>query len=144
MVSRTIGVIALAGSLAGCLSSTTVAVPTEVVGIVALDVAPGAGRGVGPEGGCGSVAFGDDLRLHGDPTRTPSVWLEFRDSAEILAVRWPPGFSARFEPELVIYDAHRRPVARDGDALADAGGYPADNGRPIRLFSFNGVDYPCE
>jgi hypothetical protein len=142
MKVRTIGLVSFAVALTGCLSSTVPA-PTDRVGIVALDVAPGAGLGVGPEGGCGSVAF-EDLRLHGDPTRMPAVWLESGDNGEILAVRWPPGFSARFEPRLVIYDARRSAVARDGDILTDAGGYPSGNGHPIGLFSFNGVDYPCE
>jgi hypothetical protein len=71
------------------------------------------------------------------------VWVEALDAGRPFVIRWPPGFSARFEPGLVIYDAHGKAVARDGDLLRDASGYPGD-GRLPALFSFNGVDYPCE
>ena len=89
------------------------------------------------------MAFAD-LRLRGDPKLVPAVWLETLDGGQDVVVRWPPGFSARFEPQLVIYDARSHPVARAGDILRDASGHPDSNGRLPTLMSFNGVDYPCE
>jgi hypothetical protein len=139
-VVQTLCVLALAAVLAGCGSSPA---PTEPTGFIALDVAPGLGLGVGPTGGCGDVAFAD-LRLRGDPATTPSIWVELVETGERLAARWPPGFRARFEPGLVVYDAHSRAVLRGGDVLTSVSGYPADAPQPMRLFSFNGVDYPCE
>ena len=139
-VVQALCVLALAAVLTGCGSS---AAPTEPTGFIALDVAPGLGLGVGPTGGCGDVAFAD-LRLRGDPATTPSIWVELVETGERLAARWPPGFRARFEPGLVVYDAHSRAVLRDGDVLTNVSGYPADAPQPISLFSFNGIDYPCE
>jgi hypothetical protein len=115
--------------------------PTTVV--IPIDVAPGTGLGSGPEGGCGSVAF-SDLRLEGDPDGSPPVWVVDVAGGPPLPIRWPPGFSARLEPLLVIYNARRQPVARAGDVLMDASGYPSSDAHPATLFSFNGVDYPCE
>jgi hypothetical protein len=146
-VSRAFAGIGLGAILA---TACTTAIPsveasasaTEVMD-VPLAVAPGAGLGAGPQGGCGSVAF-SDLRVHGDQSRSPAVWVVAVDGGAAHAIRWPPGFSARFEPTLVIYDARGRPVARDGDLLANASGYPQSDRHPMTLFSFNGVDYPCE
>ena len=112
-------------------------------GVVPLDVVPGAGLGAGPQGGCGSVAF-SDMQLHGDPTASPAVWLVDVDGGVSHPIRWPPGFSARFHPTLVILDAHGRVVARDGDVLKDASGDLPSARHPMTLFSFHGVDYPCE
>ncbi|HVL52705.1 MAG TPA: hypothetical protein VM344_00415 [Vitreimonas sp.] len=113
------------------------------VRFVPLDVMPGTGLGNAGPGGCGSVAFAD-LRLRGDAARVPAVWVDVVGEEIVLQVRWPPGFTARFEPELVLYDAHRRPVAINGDILTDGDGYPGDPPDPITLLSFNGVDFPCE
>lgn len=129
--------------LYGCGTQGPSPEPTPFLGIVALDIAPGTGLGVGPQGGCGSVGF-SDLRLFGDAMANPPVWLESTDDRARVVIRWPPGFSARFEPELVIYDARRQPVLRNRDLLTNASGYPERDGRRATLFSFNGVDYPCE
>jgi hypothetical protein len=117
---------------------------TEPVGFVILDTMPGTGLGPPPRGGgCGSVAF-LDLRLRGDPDRVPAVWVEAVHDGTPLRVVWPPGFRARFEPDLVLYDARGRLVAREGDILTNGGGDPDFADRPMTLSSFNGVDYPCE
>jgi hypothetical protein len=116
--------------------------PADVI-VVPLDVAPGAGLGSGPQGGCGSVAF-SDMRLQGDATASPAVWVVDVDGGDSHPIRWPPGFSARFEPALVIYDARGRAVGREGDVLKNTSGYPQSDQHPMTLFSFNGVDYPCK
>ncbi len=89
------------------------------------------------------MAF-SDLRLRGDTTKTPAIWVVDIDGGLLHQIRWPPGFSARFEPDLVVYDARGRAVARDGDVLTNASGYPVSDRHPMTLYSFNGVDYPCE
>lgn len=129
--------------LFGCGTPGPSPQPTVFLGIVALDIAPGTGLEAGPDGGCGSVAF-SDLRLFGDATANPPVWLEGTDDRGRVVMRWPPGFSARFEPELVIYNARQQPVLRNRDLLTNASGYPEHDGRRATLFSFNGVDYPCD
>lgn len=145
------GLLCIAVTLYACAAPSPTAAPTveptataTPAGIVVpLFVAPGTGLGVGPKGGCGGVGF-SDLRVHGDPNRTPSVWVEAVDGGQRVVIRWPPGFSARFEPELVLYDAHGQAVAHEGDILTNASGNPEFNGHPTTLYSFNGVDYPCE
>jgi hypothetical protein len=45
----------------------------------------------------------------------------------------------------VIYDARRTAVARDGDLLTNVSGDPEwPDGTLPTIFSFNGIDYPCE
>ncbi len=146
MTLRLTGVVFLILLLAGCGASTLstpLVDPAPSTLAIPIAVAPGTGLGKGPEGGCGSVAF-SDFRLGGDPDGSPPVWVADVAGGPKLLIRWPPGFSARFEPQLVIYDAHSHPVARAGDILRDASGHPDSNGRLPTLMSFNGVDYPCE
>jgi hypothetical protein len=148
---RLLAGIGLAGVLAAACASTVPTVPSvdpsaaasSETGVVPLDVAPGAGLGRGPQGGCGSVGF-SDLLLHGDPARTPPVWVVDVDGGMAHPIRWPPGFSARFEPDLVVYDARNRAVAHNGDVLRNGSGYPQSDRHPMTLLSFNGIDYPCE
>lgn len=146
-MSRIVVGIVVAAILTTACSTALPPVETGASGadgvVVPLDVVPGAGLSSGPQGGCGSVAF-SDMRLHGDPTASPTVWVVDVDGGNSHPIRWPPGFSATFDPALVILDAHRRAVAREGDVLKNASGYPQSDQHPLTLFSFNGVDYPCE
>lgn len=116
--------------------------PSSPPGLV-LDTMAGAGLGSAPVGGCGSVAF-EDLQLEADPNTNPPVWLRAPSTDAKMHVRWPPGFTARFEPDLVIYDGRGRAVATEGDVLTDVAGLPERGGRPPTILSFNGTDYPCE
>lgn len=108
-----------------------------------LETAEGDGLGTPPLGGCGSSAFGD-LKVGGDQRATPAVWLEDPNTGEVVHVVWPAGFSATFDPTLVIYDARRRVVAREGDILSGVSGFPDRPDRPALILSFNGTNYPCQ
>lgn len=39
-----------------------------------------------------------------------------------FAIRWPPGFTARFAPDLEVLDPGGKVVARGGESVTDAGG----------------------
>jgi len=50
----------------------------------------------------------------GDPLEP--IWLRAPDGARISIV-WPAGFTVRFQPKAILYDAHGRAVAAAGDSV---------------------------
>jgi hypothetical protein len=92
----TAGTIALV--LAGCVTSPTKALPT-------LSSFNGGCRGVGLE-----------ATLAGDATDHRVAWLVV-DGGRRWDVVWPPGFRARFDPNLAVLDASGRVVYRAGDKI---------------------------
>lgn len=99
-----------------------------------------------PLGGCGA-AEPQPFLLRGDPAGNDEgeqVWLEPHLGGGQLAAIFPYGFSARFEPQLVLRDGDGVVVARAGDTLELAGagdpmamcGIASVNGQPTPRASF--------
>lgn len=57
------------------------------------------------------------------------TWVTFDGSNERRALRWPPGYSAQFDP-LVVYDPQGAVIARGGDHVLGDGWEPADASGP--------------
>jgi hypothetical protein len=101
-----------------------------LVVVLALSVAPQA-HGSLPtvaawNGACAGIGLGE-ATLAGDRQDPYLAWLVYPDG-ERTDVVWPPGYSARFTPDLEILDASGRVVHRAGDVI-DGGcvtgwGYP--------------------
>ncbi len=69
---------------------------------------------------------GGGARLMGDPSDPRVAWLE--GSGNRGEVVWPPGFSARFAPDLEVLDASGKVLYREGDEIVEgcAVGPPED------------------
>jgi hypothetical protein len=52
------------------------------------------------------------------------TWVTFDDSNERRELRWPPGYSAQFDP-LIVYDPQGAVVARGGDLVLGDGWEPS-------------------
>ena len=92
---RTLAAIALAALLAAC--TTTRPLPT-------LASYNGGYRGIGI-----------DAVLAGDPNDPRVAWLEWNGRRDIV---WPPGFTARFAPNLQVLDGSGTVVFRAGDRIS--------------------------
>ena len=76
-------------------------------------------------GACRGIGLGD-ATLAGSPTDERVAWLETPGGRREIV--WPPGFTARFTPELEVLDSAASIVFRAGDRISGgctAG--PADN-----------------
>jgi hypothetical protein len=98
-------VVVLAG-LAGCAREPW---PRMTFRPLASDEA--AVRTIRPEWTCAGGAF--DAVLHGSPGDPPATWIIHGDGRREEVV-WPPGYSARFHPGLLMFDEAGILVARDG------------------------------
>jgi hypothetical protein len=76
-----------------------------------------------PSGEC-PAALMAGMRLRGDGAAKPPVWVEDPQGKRFTVI-WPNGFSARFDPKLVLLGSGGGVVARDGDLL-DLGGGQVD------------------
>jgi hypothetical protein len=103
---------------ASVLVAACAATPQPSFSLPTLSTDSGACRGVGVEG-----------TLAGNPSDARLAWIDL-DHADRQEVIWPPGFRARFAPDLEIVDATGTVVLRDRDRIAGgctAGG-PEDPG----------------
>ena len=66
-------------------------------------------------GGCRGVAL-LNVTLAGDPNDPRVAWLASTGGGR-REIIWPPGFSARFDPNLEVLDAAGREVFRAGDKI---------------------------
>jgi hypothetical protein len=57
---------------------------------------------------------GIDAVLHGSPGDPPSTWIIHVVDGRREEVVWPPGYSARFDPGLLLFDEAGILVGRDG------------------------------
>jgi hypothetical protein len=61
--------------------------------------------------------IGLDAVLVGDPGDAQVAWLETSDGRTI-ALTWPPGYAARFDPDLTVVDGDGQVRFRAGDRVA--------------------------
>jgi hypothetical protein len=80
---------------------------------------------------CGGGTYAEPVGLHGSFDGQARTWIWLERSHERRDVVWPAGYTAAFEPSLVVFDATGRPVAREGDSVY--GGCPMPNGELIEL-----------
>ncbi len=90
--------------LAGC-GVTPSPSPATSVALPTLTTFTGACRGVGL-----------DATLTGDPMDPRVTWL-LDEGGRRQDIVWPPGFTARFTPELEVLDASGAIVFSDGDEI---------------------------
>lgn len=55
--------------------------------------------------------------LRGDRTADPPVWAAFGEHRAPIV--WPPGYTAAFDPDLIVIAPDGRIIAHDGDSLED-------------------------
>lgn len=77
----------------------------------------------------GCAGFGIVATLHGDPTYPGITWLEADGSR--LDVYWPPGYRARFTPDLIVIDDHGTVVLREGSSVSE--GCSVEQPEAVRL-----------
>jgi hypothetical protein len=65
---------------------------------------------------CQSVG-GGGAKLKGDPNDARVAWVE--GSGNRGEIVWPPGFTARFAPDLEVLDASGKVVYREGDEITE-------------------------
>lgn len=66
--------------------------------------------------GCAGVGI-EGLVLRGDPDSSSVAWADVGGAR--MAIQWPPGTVARFEPSLVMVAADGSVIARDGDPIPE-------------------------
>ena len=71
----------------------------------------------GYSGGC--LGVGLDATITGDPSDSRIAWL-IVGTGQRKDVLWPPGYRARFDPQLQILDQNGRVVLREGDHVSGA------------------------
>lgn len=80
-------------------------------------------------GGCRGVGL--DGTLAGSPTDPRVTWLAMSGGGRHEII-WPPGFTARFDPDLAVLDASGKVVYRAGDKI-DGGCVASPNDDPASL-----------
>lgn len=73
------------------------------------------------------AGIGLDAVLRGSPADERITWLENRSSGDRIEAVWPPGYSARFSPELEVFDATGRLVYTEGASITGACTTDQDN-----------------
>jgi hypothetical protein len=122
-VSRVARVVVLAGAIVLVVTGCNALVPRTslppllpgAVRIATDDSDPGAGV----TGMCRASRALDPVvgRLEGDAAGTPfSTWLVAADG-RLVYVKWPRGFTARFEPSLELIDSRNEVIARRGEII---------------------------
>ena len=86
-------------------------------------------RTVEPKWTCAGTAF--DAVLHGSPGDPPSTWIIHVANGRREEVIWPPGYSAQFNPGLLVFDESGSLVGREGTHVI--GGCPQPEGVLIGL-----------
>ena len=92
------------------LTPGEIALPTERP----IPLEPGVGTP------CAGVGLG--AVLHGDASDPRAAWLVDTSHGTRIDVVWPPGYRARFAPNLEVLDASEVVVLRAGDVVTGACG----------------------
>lgn len=61
---------------------------------------------------CGGGAYTGSMKLTGEATASPSVWLDWMGAT--VPIHFPVGYYATFDPGLTIHDPAGAPVVREG------------------------------
>jgi hypothetical protein len=69
---------------------------------------------------------GFDAVLRGAPGNPAETWITYDVDGRREEVVWPPGYSARFEPALLVFDESGTLIAREGSQVL--GGCPMPGG----------------
>ena len=67
-------------------------------------------------GGC-TMGVGRDATLHGSPTDPRVTWATDNGSGMQIEILWPVGYSARFDPNVEVFDASGKVVGREADLI---------------------------
>jgi hypothetical protein len=109
--------------VAGCASTTPTPPSSAGVADSGLSAAPSTNVFRLPTvtappnfGGCVGVDLGIPLILDGSPTIEPHAYAVDPGGNE-LPITWPPGYGARFDPDLEVVTADGSVVARKGDEI---------------------------
>ena len=107
------------GPPCGSVPSSAVAPSTSVAlladGEIALPTEPPISVAPGVATACAGVGLG--AVLHGDAADPRVAWLVDTWHGTRIDVVWPPGYRARFAPDLEVLDASGVVVLRAGDAV---------------------------
>ena len=76
------------------------------------------------------AGIGVSASLHGDAADPHVAWL-VNDLGNRIDVTWPPGYRARFTPEIEVLDANGVVVLKEGDAIT--GGCVTGDPRVLHL-----------
>jgi len=101
------------------ISPSAVAPPPSSVPLAAEEIALPTQRPVPLEPGVATPCAGVGLGavLHGDASDPRLAWLVDTSHGTRMDVVWPPGFRARFTPNLEVLDAREVVVLKAGDAV---------------------------
>jgi hypothetical protein len=112
----TVGVVLAAAVATGCAAPRPSPSP-----VPAADGLPLPSSGVAwpspPASPPACAGVGLDAILHGNQADPAVTWLEDRAGGGRIAIKWPPGFRARFAPALEVIDLTGQVVHREGDAI---------------------------
>ncbi|HXX60778.1 MAG TPA: hypothetical protein VEI48_05770 [Candidatus Sulfotelmatobacter sp.] len=85
------------------------------------------------------LALHTPFTLEGDASQSPPVWGVDRAGAT-FDIFWPPGFTARFSPDLEVLDPSGRVVERGG-LVTDLGGGGDPNSGSFDVCSVGAANY---
>jgi hypothetical protein len=81
---------------------------------------------------CAGGTYAQRIHLRGSVVNhNVETWGETDDGTRQMVIVWPAGYSAAFNPQLVVYDAAAHIVARDGDLVHS--GCPMPNGELVDM-----------
>jgi hypothetical protein len=129
-VGGAVGTIAVATMLlAGCgdrqPTSSTVPLP-------AGQAEPFVCRGVG----------GGEVLLRGSSSDPRLTWETALDGTGRQEIVWPPGYRARFVPDLEVLDPNGHVIARDGDRIPGGGCAAGRSGDPTGIVQVIPKEWP--
>ena len=109
--------LATASVTAACAPTQPTASPAASPIVVKLPTPPG----LGPAGITTCAGIGLSTVLKGDPVDPRVAWLEpFGGGADpTVRLLWPPGYAARFDPDLEVLDERGDVVMRAGDFVGE-------------------------
>jgi hypothetical protein len=81
------------------------------------------------------------MRLEGDPSADPPVWIEWQDHR--IPTAWPPGYTATFAPGVEILDPGGVVVGHQGDDVNNNYVWPGLTVCPstVRVEVFRDTDF---
>jgi hypothetical protein len=138
--SRLTLILVGSGVLGGCSLTTTSTPEASLLPLRPGDVVLVTHRPFDEAVPMACAGVGLDAVVNGDPTDPRVAWLVNRHpGAGRIEVAWPPGFRARFVPELEIVDGSGQVRMRQGDHVDGTCG-TVEDGAVILALSFPGME----